>query len=115
MRSSSTLFWRVADVSRIIPGDLKKINLNLPMRYASQRYYDNLVRVHPWNASAWGLWGNYYNNAFNQYDKALQSYNRSLELDPEYGNAWFSKGVLYFEKALQYDPALGPSITRVEQ
>jgi lipoprotein NlpI len=37
--------------------------------------------------------GNYYNNAFGQYDKALDSYNCSLELDPGYGYAWFSKGM----------------------
>ena len=94
---------------------------------ASQSYYDNLVKEDPLNAAAWCLRGNYYNNAFNQYDKALQSYNRSLELDPEYGYGWFSKGVtlqnmqhydeakVCFEKALLYDPTLGPSIARVVQ
>jgi tetratricopeptide (TPR) repeat protein len=60
---------------------------------ASQGYYDNLVRDDALNATAWCIRGNYYNNAFNQYDTALQSYNRSLELDPGYGYAWFSKGV----------------------
>jgi tetratricopeptide (TPR) repeat protein len=94
---------------------------------ASQSYYDNIVREDPLNAAAWCLRGNYYNNAFNQYNTALQSYNRSLELDPEYGYAWFSKGVtlqnmkqydeakICFEKALYYDPTLGPSIARIEQ
>ena len=86
---------------------------------ASQGYYDNLVREDPLNASAWCLRGNYYNNAFGQYDSALQSYNRSLELDPRYGYAWFSKGVTLqnmhhyeeagtcFEKARSLDPTLG--------
>jgi tetratricopeptide (TPR) repeat protein len=94
---------------------------------ASQSYYDNLVREDPLNATAWCLRGNYYNNAFHQFNTALQSYNRSLELDPEYGYAWFSKGVTLqnmkqydeagtcFEKALRYDPSLGLSIAHKEQ
>jgi superkiller protein 3 len=57
----------------------------------------------------------------------VQSYNRSLELDPEYGYAWFSKGVtlqnmrysdeanLCFEKALHHDPTLGSVIARIVQ
>jgi tetratricopeptide (TPR) repeat protein len=91
---------------------------------ASQGYYDNLVRDDALNATAWCIRGNYYNNAFNQYDTALQSYNRSLELDPGYGYAWFSKGVTLqnmgyyneskqcFEKALRYDPTLNSVIAR---
>jgi len=94
---------------------------------ASQSYYDNLVRDDPLNATAWCIRGNYYNNAFSQYDTALQSYNRSLELDPEYGYAWFSKGVtlqnmkhydeakLCYEKALLYDPSLSSVISRAGQ
>jgi tetratricopeptide (TPR) repeat protein len=92
---------------------------------ASQSYYDSMVREDPLNATAWCLRGNYYNNAFNQFNTALQSYNRSLELDPEYGYAWFSKGVTLqnmkqydeaetcFEKALHFDPKLGPSIAHI--
>jgi tetratricopeptide (TPR) repeat protein len=94
---------------------------------ASQSYYDNLVRDDPLNATAWCIRGNYYNNAFNQYDIALQSYNRSLELNPAYGYAWFSKGVtlqnmkhpdeakMCFEKAVQYDPSLSSVIPRAGQ
>jgi tetratricopeptide (TPR) repeat protein len=94
---------------------------------ASHSYYDALVREDPSNATAWCIRGNYYNDAFSQYDAALQSYNRSLELDPEYGYAWFSKGVTLqnmkhyneskqcFEKALLYDPTLGSVIARAEQ
>ena len=94
---------------------------------ASQSYYNTLVRDEPSDATAWSIRGNYYNDAFNQYDKALESYNRSLELDPEYGYAWFSKGVtlqnmqhndeakVCFEKALYYNPTLGSAIARVER
>ena len=88
----------------------------------SQSYYDNLVVVDPLNAKSWCIRGNYYNDAFNQYDKALENYNRSLELDPVYGYAWFSKGITLqnmkryneskfcFEKAVQYDQTLAPVI-----
>ena len=88
----------------------------------SQSYYDDLVIVDPLNAKSWCIRGNYYNNAFNQYDKALENYNRSLELDPAYGYAWFSKGITLqnmgryneskfcFEKAVQYDQTLASVI-----
>jgi tetratricopeptide (TPR) repeat protein len=86
--------------------------------HASQSYYDNLVKEDSLNATAWCIRGNYYNNAFGQFEKALENYNRSLELDPGYGYAWFSKGVTLrnmgyyneseecFEKALTIDPSL---------
>jgi len=37
--------------------------------------------------------GNYYNDVNNQYEKALQSYNRALELDPANGFGWYSRGI----------------------
>lgn len=85
---------------------------------ASQSYYDQLVMEDPLNATAWCLRGNYYNNAFNQYEKALQSYNHGLELDPINGYCWFSKGItlqnmnrfneseICFENAKKFDPTL---------
>jgi tetratricopeptide (TPR) repeat protein len=89
---------------------------------ASQIYYDTLVKEDPLNATAWCIWGNYYHNAFGQYDVALQSYNQSLELEPGYGYAWFSKGVplrdmgyhnesrVCFKRALRSDPSLSSVI-----
>lgn len=80
----------------------------------SQSYYDNLVVFDPENATAWVLRGNYYNDAFNQYETALQSYNKAIEIDPKNGYAWYSKGItlqnmhrlneseVCFEKAKQY-------------
>jgi tetratricopeptide (TPR) repeat protein len=91
---------------------------------ASQSYYDNPVREDPSKATAWNVRGNYYNNAFNQYETAIQSYNRSLGLNPEYGYGWFSKGIalqnikhydearLCFEKADYHDPTIWPAIAR---
>ena len=87
-----------------------------------QDYYDSVVIDDPSNATAWCVRGNYYNDAFGQFDKALESYNRSLELDPEYAYGWFSKGVAFqnlklfdeanacFEKAVRYDPSLAEMI-----
>jgi tetratricopeptide (TPR) repeat protein len=67
---------------------------------------------------AWCIRGMYYNNNYNQYAEALESCNRALELDPEYGQAWYLKGVILtnmnrtdeaaacFETATKYDPGL---------
>jgi tetratricopeptide (TPR) repeat protein len=94
---------------------------------ASQSYYDDLVKDDSLNATAWCIRGNYYNNAFGQYEKALESYNRSLKLHPGYGYAWFSKGVTLqnmgyreeaeecYKKALCYDPLLGSYIAPADQ
>ena len=60
---------------------------------ASQKYYDDLVIADPSNATAWVIRGMYYNNAFNQDEEALRSYNRSLALNPEFGLAWYAKGI----------------------
>lgn len=85
---------------------------------ASQSYYDQLVMEDSLNATAWCLRGNYYNDAFNQDEKALQSYNQGLELDPINGYCWFSKGItlqnmnrfneseICFENAKKFDPTL---------
>ena len=92
-----------------------------------QDYYDTIVIDDPLNATAWCMRGNYYNDAFGQFEKALESYNRSLELDPEYGYAWFSKGVtlqnmqqfdesrICFGKSVRYDPTLALAISQVRQ
>jgi len=88
----------------------------------SQEYYDNLVAVEPNNAEAWCIRGMYYNNCYGQYAEAMESCNRALELDPEYGIAWFLKGViltnmnvtdeaaLCFENATRYDPGLAKDV-----
>jgi len=61
--------------------------------HASQEDYDGPVRSDPENSTAWLIRGMYYNNANGQYEEALRSYNRSLELDPGSGLAWYGKGV----------------------
>lgn len=64
-------------------GDLKAVRTS----------YDQLVIDDPLNATAWCIRGNYYNDAFGQFDEALVSYDRALELDPTYAYCWYSKGV----------------------
>ncbi|MDD1694736.1 MAG: tetratricopeptide repeat protein [Methanoregula sp.] len=61
---------------------------------ASQNYYDDMVTSDPTNATAWLLRGLYYNDASGQYEEALRSLNRSLELDPGNGDAWYAKGII---------------------
>jgi tetratricopeptide (TPR) repeat protein len=61
--------------------------------HAGQGDYDRLVLADPDNATAWLIRGMYYNDAFGQYGEALRCYNRSLELDPASGPAWYAKGV----------------------
>jgi tetratricopeptide (TPR) repeat protein len=56
-------------------------------------YYEHLGDADPTNATAWVLQGNYYNNWFNLYDKALACYDRALELNPDDAYAWYSKGI----------------------
>ena len=89
----------------------------------SQEYYDELVQSDPDNAEAWCYRGLVYNancdyQYSDQYDEALRSCNKALELDPEYGLAWFLKGTILmnaqrhceslqcFENASKYDPEL---------
>ncbi len=86
---------------------------------ASQEYFDRMVITDPGNATAWCVRGMYYNNAFSQYDTALESYNRGLELDPRNGICWYAKGTtlrnmkqfnesaICFENARKIDPTLG--------
>ncbi|BBL68595.1 tetratricopeptide repeat protein [Methanoculleus chikugoensis] len=91
----------------------------------SQEYYDNRVAAEPNNAEAWCIRGMYYNNYHNQYAEALESCNRALELDPEYGLAWYLKGVILtnmnktdeaaacFENATRYDPGLKQDVQSI--
>jgi tetratricopeptide (TPR) repeat protein len=60
---------------------------------ASRTTYDQLVIDDPLNATAWCIRGNYYNDAFGQFDEALASYDHALGLDPTHAYCWYSKGV----------------------
>jgi tetratricopeptide (TPR) repeat protein len=77
-----------------------------------------MVSADPLNATAWCIRGMYYNNAFGQFDTALQSYNRGLELDPRNAVCWYAKGttlrnmgkdqeaIACFDKAARLDPSI---------
>ena len=90
-----------------------------------QEYYDNWVAAEPDNAEAWCIRGMYYNDNYGQYAEAMESCNKALELDPEYGLAWYLKGVILtnmnmtgeatpcFENATRYDPGLEKSVQAI--
>jgi tetratricopeptide (TPR) repeat protein len=92
----------------------------------SQEFYDELVASDPNNATAWCLRGMYYNDNYDQYDEALQSADRALELNPEYGLAWYLKGVillntnknyeaqLCFQNATKFDPGLAGYVPAID-
>ncbi|MBP7300042.1 MAG: hypothetical protein KA967_06575 [Methanoculleus sp.] len=90
-----------------------------------QAYYDNWVAAEPDNAEAWCIRGMYYNDNYGQYAEAMESCDRALELDPEYGLAWYLKGVILtnmnmtgeaapcFENATRYDPGLEKGVQAI--
>jgi len=49
--------------------------------------------------------GIYYNNHYNQYDKALENFNKSIELEPGNPRVWFARSVALYNLK-QYDEAL---------
>lgn len=79
--------------STILPSSGKNAAQYAEKINASHTYYDNLVAADPGNATAWVIRGNYYNDAFGQYQVALASYDTALTLDPENGYTWYSKGI----------------------
>ena len=39
-----------------------------------------------------------FNKLKKEFDKAIESYDKATEVDPEFANAWFFKGIAYFDK-----------------
>ncbi|EHQ35142.1 tetratricopeptide repeat protein [Methanoplanus limicola] len=86
------------------------------------KHYDDMVGLDPENATAWCYRGMFYNDNFNRYEEAMESCNKALELNPEYGLAWYLKGIIFmnmnnssaaqlcFENATKYDPDLKADI-----
>ena len=93
----------------------------------SQEYYDRLVVTAPNDSVAWCTRGLFYNNYLSQNVITLECANRSLELNPEYGLAWFLKGIAYmnlesyqeaescFKNATKYDPELTIYVPYIKQ
>ena len=91
----------------------------------TQEYYDKLVISDPNNATAWCIRAMCYNNNYDQYNEAMESCNKALELNPEYGVAWYVKGIilintnkndeakLCFRNATKYDIRLTPYIPSI--
>jgi tetratricopeptide (TPR) repeat protein len=49
--------------------------------------------------------GIYYNNHYNQYDKALENFNKSVELEPGNPRVWFARSVALYNLK-RYDESL---------
>ncbi|HUU75081.1 MAG TPA: tetratricopeptide repeat protein [Methanoregulaceae archaeon] len=49
--------------------------------------------------------GIYYNNHYNQFDKALGYFNKSIELDPGNAQTWFAKSIALYNMK-RYDESL---------
>lgn len=80
-------------------------------------YYKNALRIKPNSPEVWYAVGKFYQDVEN-WDKAIETYNALLELDPKNKNANYNlggifmvgkkdykKAVGYFTKALTIDPA----------
>lgn len=73
------------------------------------------VAANPDNTEAWTQLGHVYFDT-NQFEKAINAYNKSLDLDPNNPNVWTDLGVMYrrsgdpqqaiasFDKAVENDP-----------
>ncbi len=84
---------------------------------AMRDYYDTQVVIYPEDPEAWCQRAMYY-SSYEQYAAAMESCEKALELDPEYGLAWLVKGIILtdldrhceslpcFENAKKYDPEL---------
>jgi cytochrome c-type biogenesis protein CcmH/NrfG len=55
---------------------------------------ENQVAANPQDLQAWTNLGNLYFDT-NRFSKAINAYNRSLELDPNNANVWTDLGVMY--------------------
>jgi len=55
-------------------------------------------------AKEWFIQGLYYTNHYNQFEKALDYLNKSLEIDPIFVEAWYVKGVA-LHNVQRYDEA----------
>lgn len=96
----------------------KNIARIIELSNSSQNDVDQMVIADPNNSTAWCIRGMHYNNAFGQYDEALKSYDRGLELDSKNGLCWYAKGTtlrnmkqfkeaeICFENAKKNDPGL---------
>ena len=84
---------------------------------AGRDYYDTQVEIYPGDSYAWCQRAMYY-SSYEHYGVAMESCEKALELDPEYGLAWLVKGIILtdlgrpceslqcFEHAKKYDSEL---------
>ena len=71
----------------------------------AEGYYFNALRVRPDNKEALYLLGMYYQNT-EQFEKALQTYQRLCETAPGFRNAPFNKGYIYLVYLVDFPKAV---------
>lgn len=77
--------------------------INLSMKEGDPDYVLKLIaqakEMDPANASLWYVEGNMYAQ-LKEYDKAVESYRKSVEIDPEYTFGYYAEGLMW---ATRYD------------
>jgi len=85
--------------------DIAKLHYNAGLYDNALSDLTKALFINPRDASVHSLMGIVY-TALKQYHTALQSHNRSLELEPHFGESYFWRGETYFELQL-YVSAFG--------
>jgi tetratricopeptide (TPR) repeat protein len=57
----------------------------------AMRMVEDAIKMCPSDAHAWNNKGIYYYLHFQDYQKALECFNKAIEVDPEFGDAWWDK------------------------
>lgn len=70
-------------------------------------YLDLAIKTTPDNASYYFAKGSLYDNFYKDYPKATENYKKAIELDPNYFDAIYNMGALYFNRAVEkYEEAV---------
>lgn len=69
----------------------------------SLKEYRMATTLSPNNAVLWNEWGSLYLYSFNDFDKALAMFDKSLSLDQRYDQTYLLRGELFMQQATQLD------------
>lgn len=80
--------------------EMVNINLERGDNEAAQASLNEAIAADPDNKQLHYVVGTVYDN-LKQYDNAAKAYNKALEIDPEYFDAMYNLGALYFNKGVE--------------